>query len=253
MRASAETVLRKAFRVVAEDALLREGSDAALLEEPPDLEALIDEVLKRRTIRPHFFRPSMIGGCARQNVLHYRHAPTHPSRQNPRMLRILDNGTAIHEVVQGYLADHPEWWFAKESRVQVKVAGALIRGSCDGVMIRRRDLYRFGVEIKTMAHEGFMRVNAPTDAHKLQARIYAKLQGLHWIVVLYWDKDKQHLKAFPVKDDPREWGSFKERVRELKAMVDSGDLPKYDPQTCSAPDGFCEFEDVCRRKPGGVP
>ena len=166
------------------------------------------------------------------------------------MLRILDNGTKVHEILQSYLADHPEWWFAPESRVLVEVEGAMIRGSCDGVLIRRSDGYRVGIEIKSKAHGAFMKLTKPEPNHVMQAMIYARLQKLHWIVILYWDKDKQHMKEFPVEYDASYWRDFRARVRELKGYVDRGELPKFDPDRCDPT--FCQYVDHCTKK-GGKP
>jgi len=219
--------------------------------EPPSVVGLIDDVLERRAEKVQFFRPSMIWGCDRQNVFHYpQTVPAHPQRQDPRMMRVLDNGTAVHEVIQGYLADHPEWFFAKESRVYKKVAGAWIRGSCDGVLIRRSDGYRVGIEIKTIAHAEFLKLTKPKESHVRQASIYAKLQGLHWIVVVYWDKDKQNIKDFPVEYDPELWRETKKRVRRLKAYVDAGKIPKFKVDQCNPT--FCQYVDFCKKK-GGQP
>jgi len=217
---------------------------------PPSIAALIDDVLERRAQKHHFFRPSMLHGCDRANVFHYRSAPFHPQRQEPRLQRILDNGTAIHEVIQGYLGDHPEWWFAREARIYEEVAGAWVRGSCDGVLIRRSDGYRVGVEIKTIAHAEFMKLTKPKPVHVMQASIYARLQKLHWIVILYWDKDKQHIKDFPVAYSREHWTATKNRIKYLKAYVDRGDLPAFNPEQCDPT--FCQFVDHCAKK-GGKP
>lgn len=215
-------------------------------EEPPSIVDLIDDVCDSRGETFHFFRPSMLHGCDRANVFHYRVAPYRTPKHAPRMLRILDNGTAIHNVVQDYLGDSHEWWFVKEARVYKKVAGAWVRGSCDGVLIRRKDLYRVGVEIKTINHDEWTKLTKPKPGHVLQASIYAKLQNLKWIVILYWDKSTQNLKEFVVRFNRKRWKDIKKRVRQLKKYVDSKRIPKYDPLTCEP--SFCGFVSFCRKK-----
>lgn len=216
-------------------------------EPPPSLIGLIDDVLERKTHKLNFFRPSMLGGCDRANVFHYMNAPYHPSRQNPRMMRILDNGTVVHELIQKYLADHPEWWFAPESRIYVDIDGAWIRGSCDGVLIRRSDGYKFGIEIKTINHDEWLKLTKPKEGHVFQAGIYANVQKLTWVTVLYWDKNTQNLKEYPIKcRKSHYWENMKARVKELKGFIDRGELPRYDPSKCST--DFCNFVDFCRKK-----
>ncbi len=221
-----------------------------LRQRPPSIVGVIDDQLERKTAKLNFFRPSMLHGCDRANVFHYKQSPFHPSRQDPRMLRILDNGTKVHEILQEILADHPEWWFAPESRVLVEVEGATVRGSCDGVLIRREDGYRVGIEIKSMAHEAFMKLTKPSDWHILQASIYMRLMGLYWIVIVYWDKDKQHLKEFAVHYDAERWKETKKRIKELKGFINRGELPEFDSKTCDPT--FCQYVDYCKKR-GGKP
>ena len=223
-----------------------EPVDETLDEEPPSIIGLMDEVLVRRTHALNFFRPSMLFGCSRANYFHYVRAPFHPSRQAPRMLRILDVGSAYHEVLQKHLGDLHEWWFAPESRIYVQVEGAWIRGSCDGVLIRRSDMYRVGIELKSINHNEFLKLTKPKEGHVFQASLYAKLQGLKWIVVVYIDKNTQNLKEFPVKFNGKNWKESKERIRKLKMYVDEKRIPKFDPSTCDVT--FCGSVDHCRKK-----
>lgn len=225
-----------------------EGSvDKELLKaEPPSTVAYIDAVLRERTRERKYFRPSMLHGCDRQNVFHYTRAPSKPQRQEPRMMRILDNGTAVHEVLQGYLSDHPDVWFAPESRILVEINDAWVRGSCDGVLIRRSDGYRWGIEIKTIAHDEFMKLSKPKKEHIAQAMIYMAVQKLYWITIIYWDKDKQHLKEYPIAFDPVLWKQTQERIKHLVSYVNANTLPEYDKSTCNT--FFCQYVDHCRTK-----
>lgn len=215
-------------------------------KQPPSLIGIIEEVHESKTKDPNYFRPSMLPGCDRANVFHYIKAPHHPSRMGGKMQRILDNGEAVHKVVQGYLADHPGWFFAPEARVYVPVEGMLVRGSCDGVMIRRSDGYRFGIEIKTINHTSYGGVKKPLDKHVFQASIYARLMGLDWVTILYWDKDKQDLKEFPVAVSGVHYELMKARVVHLKQFVEKGTLPQFDSRTCDVT--FCRNVDECRRR-----
>lgn len=218
----------------------------SLDEEPPSIEGLIDEVLSLETRRLKFFRPSMLDGCDRQNVFHYMNAPSHPQRQNPRLKRILDNGTYTHSRLQKYLGDHWNWWFAPEARVMVEVRGALIRGSCDGVLIRRTDRFAVGCEFKSVNHTEFLKLAKPKPEHVKQASLYMNLQQLPYIIVVYEDKDKQHIKEYAVKYNPGAWKEKRARIRYLHQYVEEGKLPEFDKNTCNPV--FCGFVDYCRKK-----
>lgn len=243
----------KKVRVNKTKAKTLDKRSALLEQEPPSICDIVDESIRLQQQHPRFFRPSMLGGCDRQNVFHYAQAPWEPQPQDLRMQKILDNGTGVHEVVQDfYFAKHPDYWFCKEPKVYREVGGTLIRGSCDGVFIRRRDGYRFGVEIKTIAHDSFMRLATPLEKHVFQASIYMVLQDLRWIVVYYWDKDKQNHRDYPVRFNPAHWRKTVKRVQSLRRMADrfieSPDmkhLPRYVPSSCQT--GFCNYVGYCRK------
>ena len=216
-----------------------------LKERPPSIVQAIEDVLESRKVEHNFFRPSMLYGCDRANVYHYQNARRQPQQQENTMLRILDVGTHIHTIVQGYLADHPDYWFAPESRVNTEINGARIRGSCDGIMVRRSDGYRFALEIKSKAHNSFIKLTKPDPQHVRQACIYAALHKVHWITILYFDKNSQHLREFPVSVDPEKWDEVQARVKHLKKYVDDKVLPRYDANTCDP--SFCGFRGTCRK------
>lgn len=195
----------------------------------------------------------MLFGCRRANVFHYLHSPTNPKQVDPRLQRILDNGTAVHEWVQDkYLSYSTKYWFVKEPKIEVVVEGALIRGSCDGVLIRRKDLYRWGWELKTMGHTEFEKLTGPKAAHVHQVRFYMELQNLPWMTILYWDKDKQFLREYNVKRDPAVWDKVREEVRELYSYVrrfrktrKPKSLPVFNKQTCDTL--FCQYVKYCKK------
>lgn len=217
---------------------------------PPSLIAILEH-RAAEDMQPWqgWFRPSMLFGCDRENVFHYQGVRKSPRRIDPKLRRVLDNGTAIHELIQNeYLPYHPDYWFVKEPKVQRRFGGFLVKGSCDGVVIRRKDMFRFGIEIKTIVHSEFMRLAKPKPEHVFQASLYMHLQKLPWIVILYWDKDKHLLKEFPVKADESVAEEAAERVEYLGQFVDhpDGKLPRYNKAMCNKT--FCHFVDHCRKK-----
>ena len=218
---------------------------------PPDVgDEIIDDVLRRQAEKLYFFRPSMFDGCDRANYFHYRMEKFHPQRQPPRLKKILEVGSAYHTTIQGWLADHPDWWFAPESRVYHRIRGAWVRGSCDGVLIRRADLYRFAIEIKSISHKQFLALTKAKKEHVRQAILYTRLQGLRWCVFIYIDKDSQNLKEFAVdmmsEENEAIWKGRLKRIRYLKKLVDQKRVPEFDAKTCNT--AFCAFVDHCRSK-----
>jgi hypothetical protein len=217
-----------------------------LKQRPPSVMSLIDDTLAAREEDLHYFRPSMLSGCRRANVFHYQHAPTNPQRVGATMQKHLDVGTALHGVVQQYLEEHPGCFFAPEAKVYLPQLR--IRGSCDGIIFRRKDMYRWGLEIKTTTHDKFQKLTGPLEDHVRQASIYARISGVWWITILYWDKDKQHMREYPVPYNPTYWKEeVVDRVQELIGYVDANELPAYDREECAESLSFCSFSDHCHR------
>lgn len=216
-----------------------------LQQEPPSVVGLINSTIDAEQKDVPFFRPSMLSGCRRQNVFHYLNAPVNKQKTGNQLQKILDSGTHIHEQLQAYLSRHPGCFYAPEAKVWLPELE--IRGSCDGVIIRRADMYRWGVEFKTISKAGFEALkNAPKPDHVVQASIYARITGVWWISVVYYCKDNSTMREFPIHYDPEIWEEkVVNRVKSLKAFVDAGALPTFDAMECKNSIDFCTFVRHC--------
>lgn len=216
-------------------------------DEPPSLVEIVESYAARqRTARTGFFRPSMLFGCDRANVFHYQMVREEEQKHDGRMVRILDTGSALHELIQDkYLSSHPDYWFVKEPKVDLVIHGARVKGSCDGVMIHRRSMYKWGIEIKTINHEEFMRLVKPKDEHVFQANIYMTLQQLKYMTIFYWDKGASHIKEFHVRRSKTLREELQERLEYLMEYVEGDELPEYDKGTCNK--SFCRYVRHCRK------
>lgn len=237
--------LNKAL-VVPKKVLEAEFVEEASQVSPPSIIQLVDWVLEQRKRTFNFFRPSMIAKCERANVFHYRRATQSPGQQDPRLHRILDTGTALHSVFQGYLADLHDWWFVPEARVYEDVDGSFVRGSCDGVLIHRKTRWAMALELKTIKSSVFKTLTKAQPDHVKQALIYAHLQKLPGTMIVYWDKDTSNLKEYWYPVDEKQWAGQKAHLTHLKIYVDNNTFPAYDPSTCDI--GFCNFVEVCRKR-----
>ena len=215
---------------------------------PPSVTSLIDQVLDKRDQEwPAYLRPSMVFDCDRKNVYHYQGAPQSPTSYGAKLSRILDTGTAIHKMLQDYLAEHEAIFFVPEVKVSAVLGrnNVRVQGSCDGLIIRRSDGHRSALEIKTISPKGFEALKAPVAKHIGQAMIYAKLMGVHFITFLYFCKGSQAFKEYQVPADDSRWQAFVERVEILKDYVDEGKLPVYEKKSCDT--SFCRFVGQCRK------
>lgn len=235
------------------------GDLALLKQEPPSVVRAINEVLGTRDEDYRFFRPSMLHGCDRANVFHHLRAPMNQPQIGAMLHKVLDNGTAIHSVIQGYLADHPGLFFAPETKVYLPELH--IRGSCDGVLTERKTGYRWGLEVKTINKRDFEKLTGPLEKHVAQASIYARLTGVWWITILYWSKDGGHsLREYHVPYDPARWEALTARAKELygyvRAFEESGEdpdtLPAFDQAVCDDNLKFCRSSAHCHKLMGKI-
>ncbi len=111
--------------------------------------------------------PSGIGGCMRASYYNRCFAKKTNANDDPRSLRILNNGTFVHERLQGYLKEAGVLLLDEAPVFNVEYE---VMGNTDGLL---KDGDRLSIlEIKSINSNGF---NALTDAkpeHKLQASLY---------------------------------------------------------------------------------
>jgi hypothetical protein len=215
---------------------------------PPSVAGIIDEVLKGRNTEVQFFRPSMVSACTRANVYHYMKAPTNPPNTSPVLHRILDTGTALHEVVQKYIGSHYDVLFAPEVRVHDPHLS--VKGSCDGVLIERATGYRWAIEIKTIGDSGYKKLTGPKPEHIEQATIYMALLGVRWCSFLYVNKNTQVIREFLHEFQPEVWEGLRERLLELKAYAEEGRTPPFSSKECLASIDLCRYVGHCQDQRG---
>lgn len=206
--------------------------------------------------RGSYFRPSMLHGCDRANVFHYINAPYKPPPQNPKMQRTLDMGTALHDLIQGYLMHSYDYFFVKEARSRLSINGVVVQGSTDGVLIDRVTNKRYCVEIKTMEGDAYRAVGKAKAEHVDQAMNYAVANDCEGIIFLYWDKNRSLVKQYYVPIGEAQAKRVRrdnaKRVLKLKAYADKYDetldpetLPPYNKSTCNK--SFCGYIRYCRK------
>lgn len=223
-----------------------------LQQRPPSVMNLIETVIHQMEDETPYFRPSGLSGCTRANVFFYNRAPESAVHAGSQLQRILDSGTALHEMLQGYLAAHPGCFFAPEAKVFLPELR--IKGSCDGIITRRADNYRWGVEFKTIGDKGFDALKGPKPDHVTQASIYARLAGVWWITIVYFNKSNGSMKEYPVHYDPNLWQTkVVDRALALHALVDSGTIPPFDSVQCRDGITLCKFVRHCFRLQGKKP
>jgi hypothetical protein len=170
----------------------------------------------------NIFRASGVGDlCAREEVLAAVHDITRKKTVDPILRTIFDTGTALHEMVRGYLGPlgvlvgtwacvkcGKKYGKSKEERIQVPAACTCkateftyveeyakdtehkIGGHCDGFLAFQKRPAESILEIKSIGAGSMQRVvKEPYMKHTIQAQIYMWLFEFRRAKILYVAKD----------------------------------------------------------------
>lgn len=182
----------------------------------------IDQYLKARPrdVRPkNCFHPSSLHKSARELYHHYLNGDS-SAQFEPRVLRIFDNGHAVHERLQHYLR---ELGILKQAEVPVRNDDYEITGHADGIIQVNGTT---GVlEIKSMNTSQFYGSHEPKPEHLIQVNVYMFCTGIPRACLLYECKDNQHLKEFYVKEDKNILHPVLEKIRYVQRCLREGREP----------------------------
>lgn len=165
-------------------------------------------------------------GCARK--LHYAYlASKSEGAWEPRMRRRLDEGTAVHALLQSYLScfarDHADTdHFEYEVKISPdtnEVADQYdLSGHVDGVYLvtTPKGSVRFGVEFKTINDGGFKATSGPHAEHLIQGTIYQKCLDLPLMVFLYWNVNDGSVAEYVQQFDVTRWDSIVDKVNLVR-------------------------------------
>ncbi len=218
---------------------------ADLDEEPPSVVAELNNciTLDMDLAGKKFLRPSSIGGCYREGYYVMRNARKEPQHLPNKLTLILGNGNKVHDLLQDWLSRSNNFYMPKE--VHIWRPDLDIFGHIDNVAIRRSDMYRFVIELKSINNAGFNRLTQPKDSHKVQANLYTGLLRLKWFVVVYYNKDNSTLREFKVPFSQKMFNQSLAWCETVKEAAAAEELPKFSKDTCN--EDFCRFVARCKK------
>ena len=164
------------------------------------------------------FHPSSLHKTPRELYYHYLQGDTQDFE--PRILRIFDNGHAVHSRLQGYLQ---EIGILRATEVPVEHEEYEIKGHADGILeINGVD----GVlEIKSMNSNQFYGSYEPKAEHLVQANIYMFCLGIPRGCLLYECKDTQELKEFYIKQEQSLLEEILTKISYVQRCIRTGKEP----------------------------
>jgi hypothetical protein len=196
------------------------------------------------------FRASGIGGCKRKmmyKLLGYEEQLDHISAFT------LEQGTLIHEMIQGYLQ---RAGVIESLEEELKILPNL-NGHYDGVVVLNGE--RYLLEIKTIngeAYERLLKYNSVYKKYILQAHCYMHALDLNKALFLFVNKNhmlsdscKEEIPSadplfheVEVRFDDSVWQEIKDKVSELTNDFKNGIMPAFKRVSeCS----YCNFKTQC--------
>jgi hypothetical protein len=182
----------------------------------------IDDYLQRRPRderATRCFHPSSLHKSPRELYWHYLHGDNNQEFES-RVLRIFDNGHAVHARLQGYLS---EIGILKQKEIPVQNAEYEICGQADGIL----DIGGLeGVlEIKSMNGNQFYSCFEPKPDHLIQLNVYMFCLGIPRGCLLYENKNDQQLKEFFVKQDEKILNPILRKIKSVQRCIQEGKEP----------------------------
>lgn len=166
------------------------------------------------------FHPSSLHKSAKELFHHYLEGDNSQDFDS-RILRIFDNGHAVHERLQTYLE---RAGILLQAEVPVESKEYEILGHTDGIL--QIGKVKGILEIKSMNANTFYSSYDPKPEHLIQVNIYMFCTGIDRACLLYECKDDQALKEFFVKQDPEILNPVLSKIQHVQECLRTGKEPK---------------------------
>jgi len=184
--------------------------------------------------------PSTLVICPRR-VYYYLMEEPFELVKDPRGLRILENGTKVHERFQTYFQ---EAGILLASESSIKNEDLWLSGKIDAIVTMENTKYV--VELKSIQSGKFKCLTSPLKAHMEQIQLYMHCTGIHKGIVIYENKDTQETCEFEVNYDPEIANSLINRILTIQDAVKTKQPPA---RVCkNIEEGkwkFCEYCPSC--------
>jgi len=172
--------------------------------------------------------------------------------KDPRGRLIVTEGSALHDILQGY--HRAIYGDAFQPEVPTKDETLHMAGSCDGVLTVEQP-FRMVIEYKSISSTTGLPAMGKL-AHVLQAHCYEFMLGIGAGMVVYWDKSTNNIVGFPHVFDFQRFQAVIDRILMMEACVQENRMPTPKPHAfcsgCSARDICPSWADKVARRGGGA-
>ncbi len=230
-----------------------------------DIAKLVDDYLvknvENRVTEPHGVSCSGLDKCNRKII--YGLLRAIPSVPDPKFLKVLENGNAVHKRIQGYLRGMG----ILEGNFICQDCGAITKGisithcsECKSFYLNyeetsimknglsgrpdaiiNKDGERYIGEIKSTKDRYFYSSPPWHYLYGRQIQAYMLMTGIKKAFLIYENKDNQAWKIIPIEYNPKEIKSIQLKIDTLRDYIKRKILPIRIPQNCK----YCNYKTIC--------
>lgn len=179
------------------------------------------------------------GKCPRSIYFKFKGAP----RREPeaRVLRIFDHGDYTHMRLMAVL-----FGLGIVRAVELRIPPqSVISGRADAIL--DIDGIPYVLEIKSTSSIKFAQMRSPETDHLKQIQLYMHYFKIPQGILLYEDKNTQHLKDFIVRYDADFAQGILQGFEVLKEQIDKNIIPDIPPDIEAWRCQYCEYREECQR------
>lgn len=186
-----------------------------------------------------YFYVSDVGKCPRALYFHFKDVSQ--EEPDPRILRVFDEGDYTHRRLMGVLFS-----LGVVQAVEISTPpNDLVHGRADGIITLENRAYV--LEIKSSAGFKFRKLEKPRSRHRKQTQLYMHYLKVPRAVLLYENKNTQHLKEFRLEYDEELAGDLLDKFRFLKDQIEKDIVPEKPEEIKKWQCRHCAYRTHCRK------
>lgn len=200
----------------------------------------IKEWYKEKGIDYKFY-PSQVHKCSRNIVYNMLDYPSDPLP--PRVLRIMDNGTSMHDRFEELFG---EMGILVADELPITNEDLYIRGRTDALIRVDDDLAL--VELKSANDRQFSymkKQGEPAEKYVMQLQLYMHLTGIHKGIILIENKNDQSLLEFWIDYDEVMAEEIVNKIEHVIEHVKKEEIPPREKAKTSFDCRYCDYRDIC--------
>lgn len=186
-----------------------------------------------------YFYVSDVGKCPRALYLNFKDAPR--EKPAPRVLRIFEEGEHTHRRLLSVLYS---LGIVQASEVHTPPS-ELIHGRADAIVTLDDEPYI--VEFKSSNSWKFKNLDEPRRDHMDQTQLYMHFFNIEKGIILYENKNTQHLKEFVFDYNKKRAEELLESFKCLKEQIDKDVLPEIPDDIPKWRCRYCDYRLECKK------